>query len=382
MPNWSADDSARPPLPAEIPLNTKVGKEPVFVNLRLEAGDELLFALDTGAPSTILDKSLEAKLGTRLGSKKMPYGWKENGTPTMGVYAAPKLYSGNIRLKTGSRVFTDDLTRIWPGRPMMGILGMDCLQNYCIQLDFSAKKMRFLDPDHLEDKNLGSAFPLTMFFGDVSTRMNFFEEKNVRFHVDTADYNDGDLSSDLFRLALQKQKSVWTLQWKAPDGTPLRRAYLSECVLNSQSYTNLMFQDGSMGTTQNRNVIGLGFLARNLVTFNFPKRTMYLQRRNEDSIAGEDDLTKEAEKFLSNLKEKGLLPGWLQNEHGNITFWIPAEINPEIYPVSRTFNGTKNGDVSKYHYAIVKTSPNSAWKLQRAWQTDSNGKVLKEFPVP
>jgi hypothetical protein len=247
----------------------------------LETGDELLFALDTGAPNTILDKSLEAKLGKCLGSKKASYGWKANGKPTLGVYAAPKLYLGNAQLQTGSRVFTDDLTRLWPGRPMMGILGMDCLRNYCIQLDFSAKKMRFLDPDHLDNKDLGKAFPLTIFFSDVSTHMDFFKEKNVRFRLDTAEYNDGALSSDLFALALQKQKSVWTLQWNTSNGTPIRQAYLSECVLNNETYTNLVFWDCSMGAIQNRNIIGLHFLARNLVTFNFPKRIMYLKHEDD-----------------------------------------------------------------------------------------------------
>lgn len=33
-----------------MPLTAKVGKEPVFVKLRLENGEELLFGLDTGSP--------------------------------------------------------------------------------------------------------------------------------------------------------------------------------------------------------------------------------------------------------------------------------------------------------------------------------------------
>jgi hypothetical protein len=268
---------SHPSLPDDIALTAKVGEEPIFLKLRLETGEELLFMLDTGAPGTILDKSLEAKLGKRLGSRKSAYGWKANGKPTFGIYAAPTLYLGNVRLQTGNQVYTDDLTRIWPGRPMMGILGMDCLQNYCVQLDFQAKKLRFLDADHLSDGDCGRAFPLT-FNGCVFTRMDFFGDKSVRFMVDTAEYSDGALNADLFSLALQMQESVWTQQWKQPNGTPTRQAYLSECAINNETYTNLVFWDCSMGAIRSQNMIGLHFLARNLVTFNFPKRVMYLKQ--------------------------------------------------------------------------------------------------------
>jgi hypothetical protein len=230
------------PIPDEIPLAVKVGDEPIFVKLRLETGEELPFMLDTGVATTILDKSLEMKLGKRLGSHEMAYGWKAFGKPTCGIYAAPNFYLGNVRLQTGSRVDTDDLTKIWPGYPMMGILGMDCLRNYCIQLDFAAKKMRFLNPDHLSPENLGRTFPLT-FSGNVFTRMDFFDKKNVWFMLDTGAWgNDGALTADLFNLALQKQNEVWTYQSKDTNGIPFRMTCLPECSIMSETYTNLFLK--------------------------------------------------------------------------------------------------------------------------------------------
>ena len=69
FPNWDADDSIRPPLPAETSFEKAAGRgDLVCLKLRLERGGELLFALDTGAQVTLLDKSLEPKLGKRLGS--------------------------------------------------------------------------------------------------------------------------------------------------------------------------------------------------------------------------------------------------------------------------------------------------------------------------
>jgi hypothetical protein len=62
------------------------------------------------------------------------------------------------------------------------------------------------------------------------------------------------------------------------------------------------------------NVIGLRFLARHLVTLNFPKRTMYLKRTSPGPLVDED--AQQAAKFLKGLKQAGELPGWATDEQG------------------------------------------------------------------
>jgi len=66
--NRDTDYSIRPALPAEVFFN-KGGQ--IYVTVRVENGEEGLFSVDTGSPITILDKSLEAKLGKRLGTIKI-----------------------------------------------------------------------------------------------------------------------------------------------------------------------------------------------------------------------------------------------------------------------------------------------------------------------
>ena len=91
FPNWDDDDSIRPPLPAETSFEKAAGRgDLVCLKLRLERGGELLFALDTGAQVSLLDKSLEPKLGKRLGSVEVHstrYGVGEGG-----AYEAPRLH--------------------------------------------------------------------------------------------------------------------------------------------------------------------------------------------------------------------------------------------------------------------------------------------------
>jgi hypothetical protein len=43
----------------------------------------------------------------------------------------------------------------------MGVLGIDCVKHYCVQLDFEAGKIRFLDLNHIDDTALGKSFPLS-----------------------------------------------------------------------------------------------------------------------------------------------------------------------------------------------------------------------------
>src|SRR5882724_2365297 len=152
-PIWFVDDSIRPPLPAETSLNKGAGRgDNLFVTLRLETGEELLFLVDTGSPCTFLDKSMHPKLGKRLGTQKVRWlGGKGGGKGRAGVYKAPKLYLNGTELVTAPRVLTLDLTPLplLPGRPVRGILGMDCLRHYCVRLDFEFGKMRFLEPDRL-----------------------------------------------------------------------------------------------------------------------------------------------------------------------------------------------------------------------------------------
>lgn len=140
-------------LPQDVAMNADAGQRgQLNLVIRLADGQRLPVLVDTGANATVLDRSIEPKPGKRLG-KGQAAGWAGN-EDLVSQYAAPKLYLGNVRLMTGRRVWVADLKR------PSGILGMDCLQHYCIQLDFQARTVRFLNPNRLDKANLGDPFPL------------------------------------------------------------------------------------------------------------------------------------------------------------------------------------------------------------------------------
>jgi hypothetical protein len=272
LPKWSADYSSRPPLPADVSLNYSAARDdPFFVTLRLESGEKLLFAVDTGMPFTVLDKSLESKLGNRLATSQENYSWF--GKRTVGVYETPKLYLNNTRLLISDRILTDDLSKMLvTGHRMMGILGLDCLRHYCIRLDFDARKICFLDPDHLKTNGLGKAFPITISGGAAFVRANFFELKNPTFKIDTGCTLDGALKTEFFEKELKQNKAVVITEMKTAAGVPLRIAYFEKIAFDGNVDRHVILME-----SDDDNLLGLWFVGRYLTTLNFPKQIMYLK---------------------------------------------------------------------------------------------------------
>ena len=190
----------------------------------------------------------------------------DGGKEEENIYAAPKLYLGDIPLVTGSHIGT------WDGS--VGVLGMDCLRHYCVQLDFQAGKMRFLDSEHVNVAELGKAFPLTGSRRAYIHHCGLFEKKNSELLIDTGYPFDGMVNSRLFQWAIREQKTqpIPLLKDGVVQGTVPELASLPRCVWDGETYTNLVIEAGRP------NLIGLGFLARHLVTLDFPNQTMYLKQ--------------------------------------------------------------------------------------------------------
>jgi len=332
-------------------MNPDAGRDgELLVNLRLENGEEMPFIVDTGSPGTLFDKTLASKLGWRLpiGNLNVPVGGEAQKS---GVYLEPKLYLGTTRLKTGHLCATYDFKKMSKddGYPIMGILAMDCLRHYCIQLDFQAGKMRFLDSKSLDVTQLGKPYPLKfwLYSSLFTDHAGLAGGKRVRSLVDTGWNTDGSVEKG----AIPGETSDWV--------------HLPQCVWDGQTYTDIYV--GTEG-----NILGLGFLARHLVTFDFPRRTMYLKQVTDRPLleAG----FKSALDFLIDWKKAGRDPGWAKEEKG--------KIGPESHPDSETYGfvARKDGDDRIYHYIVTRASKGTPWKLQKAWRTDRDGKVVEEFP--
>jgi hypothetical protein len=254
----------------------------LIVTLRLESGEELPFMVDTGSPITLLDKSLEPKLGKCLETMTFSTPGAEEES---GFYPAPKLYLGNARLATDAYVASYPFKRLSARshQHVMGILGMDCLRHYCIQMDFQTGKMRFLAADQVDAADCGKAFPLTFsnkgqnfppMFASAGQNdsLPFIQHvgllggASTNSLIDTGDNVDGAVEKGAVKGHYWTRFVHFWLRF--------RTLRFPECVWDGQTHTKLRVNQG-----KNANRLGLRFLARHLVTFDFPRRTMYLQQK-------------------------------------------------------------------------------------------------------
>lgn len=244
----------------------------LLVTLQLADGEALPFIVDTGSPVTLLDRQLELKLGKRLETGSLQ---KDNHKLEAGVYAAPELRLGSTPLATGPTVVTVDFQRLFPQshRHIAGILGMDCLRHYCLQLDFEAGVLRFLPAPPADAAGLGKAFALafSMTNQDDNVLIRPYIQHaglagtNTDLLIDTGDDTDGYAQ----RNALPGRHWLHFLHPNRPPG----EIHLARCTWDGETYTRLIV--GTDG--ENENALGLRFLARHLVTLDFPDKIMYLK---------------------------------------------------------------------------------------------------------
>jgi hypothetical protein len=256
-------------LPAEVPINQEAGRGGgLFVTVCLESGEELPFLVDTGTSFTFFDKSLEPKLGKPIGTR----GFQSWGVGrTVNVYAAPKLYLGGAPLMLPRTGIVTDSCQQWgstAGRPAMGMLSFDCLREYCIQLDFAAGKMRFLDDEQAHKQKWGRAFPIVALNSQdarPAVSLNLFGAQGPHSLIDSGFATDGWLMPQYFQ------------QWTNQAVLPARgEARWPNGLFGGEKYPFVSLPRIDVESDG----IGLRFLARHLVTLDFPKQTMYLQRQS------------------------------------------------------------------------------------------------------
>lgn len=369
----------------------------LIVTLHLQDGKELPFVVDTGCPVTAFDTSLTPELGKRLDTDTVSM---EGGSQPCGVYRAPRLFLGDTPLWTGSNVWTCDFSWLSSllGRRFMGILGVDCLSNYCVQLDFQTGTMRFLDPARLDVASLGKVYPLgwSAVPGDATfpsiRHPGLLGGPNGVIYIDVGDDSDGQVKKGMIKghHFMRAVNFLTTAILGVPTRVPV-----NQCVWDGETYTDIGVVPGKI------NRFGLSFLARHIVTFDFPGQKLYLKQistgpREPKLFVNLRGQIRAAAQPLLLLEGNGQLPGWSRDDTGTVDFasrtsFSPGFCNAKEGPYLKVLSGAalksvtvnfkKEGDSTIYHYTVSRSSPDSDWEFQKAWQADASGKTIREYSV-
>lgn len=360
--NHPADDASDLKIPGETTLNPDAGRgNLMIIGVRINGGKPVPFVLDTGAGITCVSESLATKLGKPVGTVTAHH-WGHDSKKNL--YAMPKISVGGARLRGGEAVMAMDLSPVSLacGHEIGGILGMDVLENYCLQLDFDAHKLRFPDHSQVDKSAWGRAFPVVP-LNDKDARPavagNLFGEVGPHSLIDSGYDGTGWLMVERF--------DQWTNHTATASPDLVRKPnarFFGEAYTNTDLDRQDVESDG----------IGVKFLARHLVTLDFPNRTLYLKRT---SIGPLPDINASPVMFLKNLKERGQLPGWSKDDHGE-----PKNVKQLTASKTVEFEVEKQGESALYHYRVTRGAGDEPWRLSEAWRTDVNGHVLERYPVP
>ncbi|HVV98935.1 MAG TPA: aspartyl protease family protein [Planctomycetaceae bacterium] len=124
-----------------------VGREgrPLLLPVRM-GNQEFRMLVDTGATLTGFDVTLRKELGPSLGSEAL-------STPTGPILAdtfrPPEATVGNLPLEGPRKVFCHDFRtfREATGEPIFGVIGIDFLNRWIVQIDFDRGYLRLFRPD-------------------------------------------------------------------------------------------------------------------------------------------------------------------------------------------------------------------------------------------
>jgi hypothetical protein len=244
-----------------------------FVPVTLD-GKTYSFCVDTGSSFSAFDTSLRVHLGPRILPEQPALLESEFAVP---VYEMPPLQIGRLKPPPDARVVCMNFLGAHQrnDQPIDGLIGMDFLRQHILQFDCDDQKLRFLNSIPAEP---GERFPLR--FGKT-TSLNIPQIRLVLgtatsvLNIDTGSGGSLRANSKLFNeldnaghFVIRASTSYSTLAGRYEQ----RYARLDQ--LNLGSFTH---RDLTVDCREGANHIGFSYLKRFIVTFDFPKRAMYLK---------------------------------------------------------------------------------------------------------
>lgn len=246
-------------------------------------GKRTNFVLDTGATMSIFDTALRRQLGEPVRTTTL-HG-ADGETAQVELFLPPPTKVAGLPFDDVEEVICLDLWRLRDDGQshIRGVVGMDFLQNRVIRLDFDAGEVTFL---RSVPRDAGVSVPLgfsprliptvTLSVGGAGRRV---------FLVDTgyAGLSVGRLSSELLDPLIDNGNAIvhgTGVTVTALKSSQVREVYLREITLDEFRHSASPFAESDHES------VGLGYLSRYIVTFNFPRMKMYLKpgrRFNEPS---------------------------------------------------------------------------------------------------
>jgi predicted aspartyl protease len=279
---------------SDTPANQKIlaefkiakGGDPILLPVTFKE-QEYLFLLDTGSSHTAFDTSFKHELGEVKRVKK----GLTAGNPIMAEFVnAPEALLGPLNLKECGEVACLDIQMISLvlGRKVSGIIGMNFLRKYVVQINFDKRTLSFLQPVERQHPDWGIELALRYdSLGWPYITGNILNSINADLVIDTGANSTGGLGSDIFEKILSEKnlKTSETLFATASGVIRKKEVRIDSLSVGPFEYEKLIFSEA------NWSHLGLSFLSRHIVTFDFPNSRMHLKKGKEFKKTDENDMS-------------------------------------------------------------------------------------------
>ena len=277
---------AGPKLLCEFKIAT--GGRPILLPVKI-AGKTYKFMMDTGASHTTFDDSLQPLLGKPRETLEVKKGGKTHKAHT---YCAPDATVGPLNLRVGGAVMCVDLSELREvtGLDIRGVIGMGMLRRYVIRIDSDRGVVQFFTAGQKPGPDWGSLVNMSLTsYGVPVIDGTFFGEFRTKLLIDTGFYPCGMISEKLFKALTFKKliyKTVETQVMTAEGNLKSTEARVDDLLVGESHYNGLVFIKG-----RGANMLGLGFLSRHVVTFDFPNVKLYLKKGRNFNATDQTDMS-------------------------------------------------------------------------------------------
>ncbi|MDF1880382.1 aspartyl protease family protein [Sulfurimonas sp. MAG313] len=253
-------------------------------------GQTCNFLFDTGASFVVLDESYkkllgpalslqeaEARTGVQFTSKHII---TPNGKIELEMYKSISLKLGRLQVANRFPYITADLKSLWPfsGEKFCGILGMSFLHQFRWEIDFedaSVKAYIGAEP-YLGEYN--SRAPILWSRSQIPQVVINLYGRNIAFDLDTGDNSSGRIKKENL-IILQGYSQIIASQ-KQDIVTVSSVSTSREYRLKTLRFANVVYPKVVLQESD-QNAIGLKFLKRHNIVFDFPFNTLYLQHHKD-----------------------------------------------------------------------------------------------------
>ncbi len=281
------DSNSIPAAPDGVIAEFAIGDQdgPIFVPVVFK-GIERNFVLDTGATHTFFDIAFRDDLGDPVQSGEIATA----GDPIQGtLYHAPEARVGPLNLKQAETVICYDhrMISMVVGKRIDGILGMNFLKRYIVRIDFDNGKLILLDPKTLPSPLWGEVVEIHRHKMGVFLTQARILDADTAMLIDTGYNGTGTLLKKLFDYVRKAQggRTATSLGETASGTVSSQMIRLQRLTVGSRRYSNVLVDEG------NSNMLGLEFLARHVVTLDFPRERMYLKKGKHFDRVDEADMS-------------------------------------------------------------------------------------------